>query len=248
MALVRPPWGEVGPNHGFRLLAGDKTVGAYIAVYSTRHGRAPLVCNLAAFCVIEEHRAHSIRLVRALPRQKDCIFTDLSPSGPVPAMSERMGFRQLDTTTRLVVNVWRPTRGVIVTEDPTAIEGMLKDHDAEVFRDHRHAAGARHLLLVRGGAYAYLMYRRDRRKQLPVFASPIYAGGDRDLMSSDWAAVTSHLARRGFAMTLAERRILGFRPTGVGRQLGQPRPKMYRGDIAPEDVDYVYSELSLLQW
>lgn len=250
-ALVQPPWDAVCPNHGFQLVeADDRIVGAYIAVYSTREPSEPVVCNLAAFCVLEEHRSHSLRLVRALLRQKGYLFTDLSPSGSVPAMNERLGFQHLDTATRLVVNVPRPRRGLEVNDDPATLREVLAGTDAVVYRHHEHAPAARHALVVSGDAYAYLMYRRDRRKRLPVFASPLYVGGSTPLLETAWPAVASHLMRRGLPVTLAERRVLGFAPTGPGHELARPRPKMYRaGAGAPEPtVDYLYSELTLLQW
>ena len=249
-ALVCPPWGTSGgPNHGFQLVASDEqTVGVYLAVYSTRDEYRRAVCNLAAFCVLEQHRPHSLRLVRALLGQKGYLFTDLSPSGNVPAMNERLGFHRLDTSTRLVLNAPRPARGIRVTESPAVLEETLVGRDAIVYRDHRRAAAARHALVLHDGGYAYLMYRRDRRKRLPVFASPLYAGGDAAVLEDAWPAVGSHLLGRGLAATLAERRVLGFSPGGPGRELARPRVKMYRGEAGAEEVDYLYSELTLLQW
>ena len=90
--LLQPSWDGQGPNHGFQLVSDGRIVGVYVAVYSFTAGRLP-VCNLAAFCVLEDHRAHSLRLVRALLAQKGFVFTDLSPSGSVPAMNERLGVR-----------------------------------------------------------------------------------------------------------------------------------------------------------
>ena len=106
LPVARPPW-SAGPNRGFRLIVDDVVVGAYAAVYSSRETPegALHVCNLAAFFVLPEYRPHSLRLVRALLGQKGYLFTDLSPSGNVPAMNERLGFARLDTATRLAVNV-----------------------------------------------------------------------------------------------------------------------------------------------
>jgi len=238
-----------GSNHGFQLVASDgQIVGVYLAVYSTRDECRPAVCNLAAFCVLEQHRPHSLRLVRALLGQKGYLFTDLSPSGNVPAMNERLGFHRLDTSTRLVLNAPRPARGIRVTESPAMLEETLVGRDAIIYRDHRRAAAARHALILHDGGYAYLMYRRDRRKRLPIFASPLYAGGDAAMLEDAWPAVGSHLLGRGLAATLAERRVLGFSPGGPGRQLARPRVKMYLGKAGAEEVDYLYSELTLLQW
>lgn len=249
-ALIRPPWGsDMGPNHGFQLLNDrSQVVGAYLAVYSKADQSRLAVCNLAAFCVHESYRSHSLRLVRALLRQKGFVFSDLSPSGTVPKLNERLGFHYLDTSTRLVANLERPSRRVQTTDRPIVLQSVLADRDAAVYQDHSRAPAARHLVVRRGDAYAYLMYRRDRRKRLPVFASPLYVGGDPELLESGWPAVATHLLRRGYAATLGEQRVLGFRLPGPGITLTDPRPKMYRGDLDGKVVDYLYSELTLLQW
>ena len=248
--LIQPPWADnVGPNHGFQLVDSDnRTVGVYLAVYSTGYDGRPAVCNLAAFCVLEEHRPHSLRLIRALLRQKGYVFTDLSPSGIVPTLNERLGFHDLDTATRLVLNMPGRARGVVVTDRPAALEKTLVGRDAIIYHDHQRAAAAQHALVVHEDGYAYLIYRRDRRKRLPLFASPLYVGGSAAVLKSTWPAMGSHLLRRGLPATLAERRILGFTPGGPGLALARPRRKMYRGAAGAGEVDYLYSELTLLRW
>lgn len=250
--LLRPPWGVQGPDRGVSLVTEDgDIVGVYAAVYSRRTGPVgPVdVCNLAAFCVLEPYRAHGLRLVRALLKRREYTFTDFSPSGNVVAMNERLGFSGLDSSTRLVVNPPAlPRRGLRLTSDPDELSARLEGADADVFRDHRDAAAAGHLLVTEGAHYAYLVYRRDRRKRLPLFASPLYAGGDRELLRARWRHVRAHLLRRGMPFTLAERRLLGF-AEGLGRELSHPRPKMVRGDGLDRDhVDYLYSELALVSW
>ncbi|WP_203416530.1 hypothetical protein [Jiangella ureilytica] len=251
--LLAPPWKADAPNHGFQLLDGDRIVGVYAAVYSEREiGGEPVpFCNLAAFCVLEEYRPHSLRLVRALLGQKGFVFTDLSPSGNVIALNERLGFQRLDTATTLVANLPRPAgRGTRVTTAPAVLDRVLTGRDAEVYRDHRQAPAAQHLLVGRDGAHGYLMFRRDRRKRLPLFATPLYAGGDAGCLEAAWPAVAAHLLlRHGLPLTLAERRILGFTPGGPGRVLAQPRPKMFRAEhVGPESIDHLYSELTLVRW
>lgn len=247
--LLDPAWGA-GPNHGFRLVTEGRIVGAYAAVYARRRFGPDdvLVANLAAFCVLPEHRSHSLRLIRALLGQKGVEFTDLSPSGNVVGMNERLGFRRLDTGTRLVPNLpARPSR-LRITADADAIGAALDGDDATIFRDHRDAPAARHVLVQDDDRCAYLMYRRVSRKRLPVFAAPLHRAGDADLLRSAWPQVAAHLLRRGFLLTLAERRVLGFVP-GIGRDLRAPRPKMVKGPHLDEaTTDYLYSELVLLDW
>jgi hypothetical protein len=251
--LLLPPWDDgAAPNRGFQLVQGDTIVGVYVAVYSRREfgGELRPVCNLAAFCVLEEHRAHSVRLIRALLGQRGYVFTDFSPSGNVVAMNERLGFRHVDTAGRLVVNLPRSSRGAVrVSDDPEDLARRLEGRDAQAYRDHRATAAARHVLVEADGAYAYLVYRRERRKRLPLFAVPLYAGGDSALLQRSWPLVGAHLLRRGLPVTLAERRVVGFAPPGPGRAFASNRPKMFRGaDVDPASLDYLYSELTLVQW
>ena len=101
------PWSVDRPNAGFMLVAGDAVVGVQLAFYSERivDGRAERFCNLGAWCVLEEHRFHAMRLLKALLAQDGYHFTDLSPSGNVVGVNERLGFRFLDTTTVLMPNL-----------------------------------------------------------------------------------------------------------------------------------------------
>lgn len=251
-ALLSPPWAADAPNHGFQLVTDSGIVGAYVAVYSQREvdGVTRRLCNLAAFCVLPDFRADSLRLLRAMLRQPGFEFTDLSPSGNVVALNERLGFVHLDTSTRIAANL--PAlgrRGVRVTSDPARVAGALRGRDVSVYRDHRDAPAARHILVTDGDSYAYLIVRRDRRKGLPLFATALYVGGDRGVLRRNWARVGAHLLfKHGIPATLAERRTLGFAPR-LGVDQAVPRPKMFRSEhLTADDIDYLYSELTLLEW
>ena len=250
--LLAPPWRSDAPNAGFQLLSNERVVGVYAAVYSERDidGTTLHFCNLAAFCVLDQYRAHSFRLLRAILGQKGYEFTDLSPSGNVIALNERLGFVRVDTATTLAVNLPSvPRRGVTVSGSPAVLETTLTGADAVIYRDHRDAAAARHVVITRGDDYAYLVFRKDRRKRLPIFATPLYVGGSRELLRAAWPRIAAHLLlRHGLAATLAEPRVLGFTPK-LGRKLSTPRTKMFRSKTVPADrLDYLYSELTLLEW
>jgi hypothetical protein len=250
--LLSPPWSSTGPNHGFLLRSGARIVGAYAAVYSDRviGGESVRICNLAAFCVLDEFRAQSFRLLRAVLRQPGFEFTDLSPSGNVVALNERLGFVRLDTATRLAINLPAlPQRGLSVTSEPAQLEAVLRSDDARIYADHRDARASRHLLVTSGEDWGYVLFRKDRRKGLPLFATPLHVGGDVRLVERGWATIASELLLRHRApATLAEHRVLGFDPR-ASVPLTSPRPKMFRSTrLEAGDIDYLYSELTLLEW
>lgn len=249
--LLLPPWPTVGPNRGFLLQSGSALVGVFAAVYSEReiNQQTVKICNLAAFCVLDDYRMHALRLLRALLGQRGYEFTDLSPSGNVVALNERLGFERLPVDTKLLFNLPRFHPNVRVSAAPQLLARTLRGADARIYRDHRQAPAARHLLIVRDGDHAYLMFRRERRRRLPLFATPLYVGGDLDLLAAAWPNVGAYLLwRHGLPFTLAEPRVLGFEPR-PGRRLKGPRPRMFRSrSLRAEDVDYLYSELTLVSW
>jgi hypothetical protein len=245
-------WGVEKPNSGFMLLDGDAVVGAYLAFYSERDvdGASERVCNLGAWCVLAEHRFNSLSLLRALLAQDGYSFTDLSPSGSVIPLNSRLGFDSLDTATRLVPNLpWpgRPSRVVIIA-DPELIGRTLTGRDLQLYRDHAGAGAARHLVLIRGTKWCYVVFRKDRRKGMPLFASILYVS-DRDLLQQVARPLASHLLiRHGALATLAEERIVGRWPL-PSWPLRSVRPKMFRSSrLEAAQVDYLYSELVCVPW
>jgi hypothetical protein len=245
-------WGAEKPNSGFMLLHDGNVVGAHLAFYSDRDlGGAPeQICNLGAWCVLPEHRFHSLRLLRALLAQDGYTFTDLSPSGNVISLNSRLGFASLDTTTRLAPNLpWpgRPGRPVI-SSDPELIERTLTGPDLRLYLDHVETGAARHLVLIRDGEWCYVIFRKDRRKGLPLFASVLYAS-DRALLCEMARPLARHLLiHHGALATLAEERIAGPWPMPFLR-LRSPRPRMFRSArLEAAQVDYLYSELVCVPW
>ena len=246
-ALV-PPWQTTEPTHGFCLVENGALVGVYAAFYSERviAGRVRRVCNLAAWCVLDGHGAQGLRLLRALLASGADVFTDLSPSGSVVPIDLRLGFRPLDTTTDVRPNLpfWRPR--VRLVRDERRIAGLLTGRDAEIFRDHAGAAAVTHVVLLVGGAPCYVMYRRVRRKRMPLFAALVHVG-DAALFARGVGRLGAHLLVRGMPVLLAERRVVGG-PVGLSRTV-QGRPKLFRGaDVEAADIDDLYSEITCVAW
>lgn len=239
------------PNNGFQLLDGTEIVGVYVAYYSLRdvRGVRQRFCNLGAWCVLPTHRAHGLRLLRALLAQQGYHFLDLSPSGSVVGINERLGFRHLDTTTALVPTLPYPWRRARVSGEPLDLDRTLTGADRELYRHHVDAEAVRHVLLRDAGRWCWVAFRMDRRKgSPPVFASLLHASAP-ELLAAMWRPLSGHLLlrHRAFAI-LAELRVVGTRPPG-SVLLTRPRPRMFHSTtLHPSDFDYLYSELAWLAW
>ena len=104
-----------------------------------------------------------------------------------------------------------------------------------------------HVVLVDGDRSCYLIFRRDRRKRLPLFASILHVGNSE--VFRDCAALFYRhlLLRHRVPATLAELRVVGHRPPRSVMVRG--RPKMYLGEsLEPHQIDYLYSELTCVAW
>ena len=246
------PWKVEAPNHGFMLRDGQRVVGAYLAFYSERviAGQVERFCNLGAWCVLPDFRFHSVRLLKALLAQDGYHFTDLSPSGSIPALNARLGFRSLDTSTALVPNLPWPifVRRTRISADPDVIESTLSGTQLELYHDHAQAAAVHHLVLIRGSESCYVMFRRARRKDLPFFAVILHVSNP-ELFRRAILPLTRHLLiHHGVLATLAELRIVGTQPR-ASFMLPSPRPKMYRSaNLEPSQIDDLYSEMVCVPW
>jgi hypothetical protein len=251
-AALDTAWAAERPNAGFMLLDGDAVVGAHLAFYSERtiDGRAERFCNLGAWCVLPDHRFHGLRLLKALLAQDGYHFTDLSPSGNVVGLNTRLGFEFLDTTTTVVPNLpWpsRPGRDTI-SSDPALIERTLRGADLQRYRDHRGAAAARHVLLARGGEHCHVIWRKDRRKGLPLFASILHVSNPELFRAMAGPLARHLLVRHRLPLMLVEHAVVEHHPR-LSRSVDSPRRKMFRSpSLEPAQIDYLYSELVCLSW
>lgn len=250
---INTGWAEMPqPNHGFMLEREGEVVGANLAFYSSREidGAIERVCNVSALCVRDEWRAHTVRLIRALLKQREYSFTDLSPSGNVVAMDERLGFVRLDTSTTARPNlIGRTPRDVVVISDHDQIERTLSGKDLRIFLDHRGCAAARHVVLRKGERNCYIVFRIDRRKRLRVFASLLYVG-DPALYAQHGRHLGGFMVRRHRALvTLVERRLVSALTLRGPQMALSGRPKMYKSErLLANQVDYLYSELTCVPW
>lgn len=246
---VDVPWQIEQPNYGFKLSDEDSAiVGVLLAFYSERmiEGRIERFCNLGAWCVLPEHRLGSVRMLRTALAQPGFTFTDLSPSGAVVPLDERLGFDRLPATVQLRPCLPVPALRTKVVDRPEDIERLLTGDDLRIYRDHRQARAAHHVVLSRGGRQCYVIYRQDRRRNIPAFVSVLYVSDAPQFRRSLTAFGMHVLRRRQGVALLLEERIVGS--VFIARKM-QGRPKMFKSaTIRAEHVDNLYSELTCVAW
>ena len=133
-----------------------------------------------------------------------------------------------------------------VISDPDAIGDYLVGDDLRLFHDHRRAVAAIHLVLTRETDRCFVILRRDRRKDIPLFASVLHVGNPAMLRRRMGDLGQHLLLHHGLPFTLIETRLIGGRPHGAVL-VSSPRPKMFRSTRVPaERIDNMYSELALV--
>ena len=175
------PWEVDAPNHGFMLLDDDdggRRVPRVLLGARASTAAASGSATSAPGACCRSYRFHSLRLLKALLAQDGYHFTDLSPSGNVVAAQQRLSFRFLDTTTALVpepalADAARPRPDQLATPSVIAAHADRRASSSSTGTTPRTGA-ARHVVLIRGDEWCYVMFRRDRRKNLPLFASVLY--------------------------------------------------------------------------
>ena len=151
---MRVPWRVDAPNHGYLLRAGDDVVGVHLAFYSRREirGQRLDICNLGAWCVLRGVPVLRAAAAQGVLAQERYQFTDLSPSGNVVPINERLGFSRLDTTTALSVNTSPLLSRAKVVSEPDVVVAHLLGEGPGVYLDHRATAAARHAFWSTGRA------------------------------------------------------------------------------------------------
>lgn len=240
--------GTDAPNHGMALWSGQQVVGAYPAIYSTRviNGRTERFCNLAVWCVAPGFRSGSIRMLNALLAQDGYHFTDLSPTPAVQQLNLRLGFRYLDPSSQLTVNLPLPTppRRVQVSSDPDEIARVLTGEPLRYYQDHVRCRWARHAVIVTDDTACYVQWRFERRKNLRWFAAIQYAS-DPGLFRAGLRQLSRHLAFRHRALfTVVDDHVAGGAITPSVAISGPPRRMFKSATLGPDDIDYLYSEIT----
>jgi hypothetical protein len=242
LANLRTNWSATRPNYGFLLRDGGRLVGGIGAYYADRviNGRPTPMCNITSWCVLDEYRRQSMRLALAIVAQPGYHFTDFSPTKVVAGVLQFLKFRPLDVRQAVVLNLPWPTLKSRLLTRPGDIEAALRGDALEVYRDHARFPWLRHVLVGNDHGWCHVIYKRWRFKGLP--AARFMHVGDARLFQRHFPRLAAHLLARGMVSSHVDCRLLNATPWPA-RIRADFTPRLYLSPtLAPEDIDYLYSE------
>jgi hypothetical protein len=236
-------------HYGYVMLAEGKPVGVLGALFSQRliEGRSVRFCNLHNWYVEPAHRARSLLLMRPILALKDHVITDLSASGEVVAISERLGFTRLDRTIRLLPQIpWKSGTADLIdlVKTPDVVASRLNAQEQQLVRDHQHI-GCQVLLVESDDGHCLVIASTVPARWLPhVF---VHYLSNPQVFARHHSQIRHQLLRAGGCYVAVNTPHLAGEtiPYSFTADANQ---RLVRGThCPPESIDSLYSEMPLLK-
>lgn len=249
--FIYPRRGEEDPS-GYALVDANRIVGILGTVFSRRvvAGRSARFCNLHSWFVEEEYRGKGLLLMRPVLKLNDTTVTDFTPTDAVCTISKKLGFRELDSTLRILLpcrdrDNSDQVRGVEIVEDRSLIEAELSESDRKIFREHQ-GSQCRHLLVRSKNDYCYIVCTKVERYWIPYCY--IHYLSNKSLFAEESVAIRSQLLGSSKARFAAvdSRAVDGLRLPASFKYPAQSHQLYRSADVEPPRVDSLYSELIML--
>ena len=233
----------------------EKIVGMLGMIRSRRTigGSERRFCNLHSWFVDDDYRGYSLTLMRPALRLTDHTLTDFTPTDRVCAIAKRLGFEQLDSRLKILLPFsWGAgKRDVQLVDDTRLIASHLDEADARLMADHTRDRFY-HLLVTDGDERCYLIFNRVDRHVLPY--CHLHYISDKAVFARHQAAIRRHMLKMAGgryvavnARMVSEIKLRSSVTVSLcAKQLYRPANVAAEQGIFPEEVDSLYTEVSLL--
>lgn len=244
---LRNNWAADRPNYGFVVRDEGQIVGGIGAYYADRliGGQPVKLCNITSWCVLDAFRQQSMRLAMAVISQSGYHFTDFSPTKVVGGTLKFFKFKELEEGVAVILNApnWRQI-GVQALFNPTEIQTALPASDLKIYQDHAIYPWLRQVVIGKPGHWCHVIYKQGVFKGVPS-ATILYLS-DRKIFSQSFGRLATHLLMRGMVSTHVECRFLDEIPKPFKIRTGFNHKLFLSSSLAPDDIDYLYSETMAL--
>ena len=241
---------------GFALVDDRKVVGFNGAIFSRRiiDGREARFCNLTSWIVKEQYRTESLRLVFPVLKLKGYTITNLTMNERAWEITRRLGFKNLDTTVRILflvpgLSATRKEEAPVIVSDQSKIAGILDPVNLKIFRDHLYY-NCGHLVIQDKYGYSYIVYTRKhyRKYNFDIPYAQIHYISDRSAFLRSLNKIKSYFLKSLKYFFLAvDERLIGNATIPYSKVYQLEIPRMYKSEgLSREQVDSLYSELVVL--
>jgi len=243
--------GDPDEPRGYALAEGGSIVGLLGMIFSRRQigGQEERFCNLHSWYVRPEHRVRSLALLRPLAAMRDVTITDLSATSEVRAISQRLGFVELDRSAIVLPPLaWGrdiERCEIIDLSDPECSDtSILSSVERAIHRDHARMDCCQ-LLVCDSGGYCYIVYSRITHGVLAgiIATTLVHHLSDPARFARYHGTIRAHLMQRSRSQSVVvDARLLAG--ANVPGSLRMPAvPKIFRSQrVKPEQIDGLYSE------
>ena len=260
------------PNSGFQLRDDGRLVGVIGGIYSRQDvgGEVQLFCNTHSWCVLEDYRAQSLKLLFALMSQRNCHITALTPSPEAARIYRSLKFGVLDDEQRVIFNLPRIGARRRAMTEPRDIEEVLSGQSARIFRDHQNLPQVEMVVLGKNPDPCLVVYKRrtydvirgflrvlgnrcgdvaaERRPTVRVSLADVLHVSDRAVFARERRAFESFLLlSRGFALTKIDSRFLQKKPLLSIRVRDSMERMYFPRTLNGSDICGLYSELVVME-
>lgn len=241
------------------VLDDGEVVGFLALTFSERtiRGQKRRFCNMSNWIVKSAYRGQSLGLLARVLALENVTITNLSPTPGVLKMCQKLGFKILDQSQRVVLPVLDPRKlldSCEILTDPAVIEASLEGEARKICRDHR-LPYHKHLLVRSDRGDCYVMFNRSPKLvkwmvRVPVARVHHVSAPDVFLAHLDRIAVAAAVHFRTVAMVVEERILRGHRPWHSFARPGGGQPGAFKSKdgVRPEEIDGLYSECVLLNY
>ena len=250
---------DQGPGYcGYALVEDRRAVGFLGYKFSKRtiRGEIHALCNIHNWIVKPSHRHASLSLLLPAMRLEDVTLTNHTPTPEVRTICKRLGFSVMDATQRIIVpggGFGSLLQNVRLCVGAQEVLRHVDPQSAKLITDHRLPHHCHALIQSQRGNCLVIMNRTHKRihDRLRVPMLHCHHVDNREVFQRYARRAASQLCVHfgAVGLILMERYLRDPYPRMSLRRPGGPFEAMYKSDrLGPEDIDGLYSEMSLLNY
>ncbi len=243
------------------MLMDDEQVVGFVAttfseLATIRGEKAKRFCNMSSWIVKDAYRGQSLALLSNILARRGLTITNLSPTPQVLKICQKLGFKTLDKSERIILPSPAPAlwRNVEVLTDRRAIEGALRGEPLKILRDHQLPHNRHALVCAPEGSCHVVMNRTWKtlkgKLRLPMGRVHHVSAPDLFVRYLDRLDAVGDRTHFRVVALVVDELALGRRSIWHSiRRPGGPRTGAFRSDeVGEHDIDGLYSEAVLLNY